>query len=186
MYPPFPLDSHPYATTTDPTTECTPYTHAPIAQFIPNFPPIWQPAKLLGNDTAGQALWAKIADSIPDTPPKGELTGSTIGVDYDSGTDPDCCEWYFFLRLAVGWRRSRIARRDWRGVFYKSQGTWHQREGPSHGLEYHCMDLPWTTSSRTISPSWKVALATYHFLLLVQGGQSRNVRLRSSQDYHRT
>jgi hypothetical protein len=121
LCPPSPYISLPHATTTDPTTECTPYAYAPVTQVLQTFPPIWEPATLFANDTAGQALWAKIAGSIPNTAPKGKLTGSTKGVTYDSSTDPDCCEWYFFPRLAVcatikgrktglAWRVARVSR----------------------------------------------------------------------------
>lgn len=65
-----------------------------MAQFVHNFPPIWQPATLLPGDTAGQALWAKISGNIPNIPPKGQLNGSTINVTYDSVNDPDCCKWH--------------------------------------------------------------------------------------------
>jgi hypothetical protein len=57
-----------------------------------NFPPTWQPATLLVNDTDGQAKWANISGSIPTTiQPKGQLNGSTINVTYDRVNDPDCC-----------------------------------------------------------------------------------------------
>ncbi|KAI0295340.1 chitin deacetylase [Multifurca ochricompacta] len=75
----------------DPALECTPYYYAPSGQFVHNFPPIWQPATLLANDTAGQAMWANISSSIPaNIQPKGQLNGSTINVTYDSVNDPDC------------------------------------------------------------------------------------------------
>ncbi|KAH9979332.1 chitin deacetylase [Lactifluus volemus] len=71
--------------------ECTRYSYAPVVANIHNFPPIWQPATLLSTDTAGQAMWASIASSIPtNIQPKGQLNGSTINVTYDKVTDPDC------------------------------------------------------------------------------------------------
>ncbi len=76
----------------DPNTECTVYSYPPVAQNVHNFPPIWQPATLLASDSAGQALWQKIASGVPNIPPKGQLNGSTINVTYDSVNDPDCCE----------------------------------------------------------------------------------------------
>jgi hypothetical protein len=76
----------------DPSQECTTYSYPPTAQLVHNFPTLWQPAKLLENDTAGQALWSKIAGSIPNIAPKGQLNGSTINVTYDNAGDPDCCE----------------------------------------------------------------------------------------------
>jgi len=75
---------------TDPNQECTTYSYPPTAQLVHNFPTLWQPAKLLANDTAGQALWSKIAGSIPNIAPKGQLNGSTINVTYDNAGDPDC------------------------------------------------------------------------------------------------
>ncbi|KAI0246826.1 chitin deacetylase [Lactifluus subvellereus] len=75
----------------DPNLECTPYYYAPSAQYIHNFPPIWQPATLQANDAAGQAMWAHISGSIPtNILPKGQLNGSTINVTYDRVNDPDC------------------------------------------------------------------------------------------------
>jgi hypothetical protein len=38
---------------------------------IYNFPPIWQPATLLANDTAAQPLWAKIEGGVPNILFKG-------------------------------------------------------------------------------------------------------------------
>jgi len=84
----------------DPNLECTPYYYAPSGQFVNTFPPIWQPATLLANDTEGQALWAKISPSIPtNILPKGQLNGSTINVTYNSVNDPDCCELPFSFQL---------------------------------------------------------------------------------------
>jgi len=87
----------------DPNLECTPYYYAPSGQFVHNFPPIWQPATLLANDSAGQAMWSKIAGSIPNIAPKGQLNGSTINVTYDNANDPDCCEFYPFCPSPTVW-----------------------------------------------------------------------------------
>jgi len=84
---------------TDPIAECTTYYYEPVAQSVHTFPPIWQPATLLQDDTEGQALWAKISGSIPNIPPKGQLNGSTIGVMYDSVNDPDC--WWSISRCTT-------------------------------------------------------------------------------------
>jgi hypothetical protein len=75
-----------------PATACTPYYDPTVGANIHNFPTVWQPATLLANDSAGQAMWNKIAGSIPNIPPKGQLNGSTINVTYNTGTDSDCCE----------------------------------------------------------------------------------------------
>ena len=94
----------------DPNLECTAYYYAPSGQFVHNFPTIWQPATLLANDSAGQAMWSKIAGSIPNIAPKGQLNGSTINVTYDNANDPDCCEFSFlpspppFGSDSWGWR----------------------------------------------------------------------------------
>jgi hypothetical protein len=77
---------------TDPNEECTPYSYPPTAQYISQFPPIWQPATLLASDSAGQAMWANMSSSIPNIAPKGQLNGSTINETYNSAADPDCCE----------------------------------------------------------------------------------------------
>lgn len=76
----------------DPVAECTPYFYPPQDQYINNFPTVWETAKLLPDDSEGHAMWSRIQGSIPDIPPKGQLDGSTIGVNYDNGADPDCCE----------------------------------------------------------------------------------------------
>ncbi len=78
------------------------YSYPPVSQNIQNFPTIWQPATLLSTDTAGQALWSKIAGNIPNIAPKGQLNGSTINVTYDTVNDPDCCEWHFCSLAMVG------------------------------------------------------------------------------------
>ncbi|KAH9981806.1 chitin deacetylase [Russula compacta] len=75
---------------TDPNQECTTYSYPPTAQYIANFPTIWQPATLLAGDAAGQALWAKISPGVPNIAPKGTINGSTINETYDATTDPDC------------------------------------------------------------------------------------------------
>jgi len=74
----------------DPNQECKPYSYPPTAQYISQFPPIWQPAKLLSSDSAGQAFWANISSSIPNIAPKGQLNGSTINETYNGAQDPDC------------------------------------------------------------------------------------------------
>ena len=103
-----PLTSHDVA---DPNLECTPYYYAPSGQFVNTFPPIWQPATLLANDSQGQAMWANISASIPTTiQPKGQLNGSTINVTYNGAADPDCCELLLFFYL-------RRPRRGGAGLF---------------------------------------------------------------------
>ena len=72
---------------------CPPYYDPASGPFVhTNFPTIWQPATLLANDSAGQAMWNKIASSIPNIAPKGQLNGSTVNVTYNNAIDSDCCE----------------------------------------------------------------------------------------------
>ena len=54
----------------DPVAECTAYYYAPSGSQISLFPPIWQTAFILPNDTAAQAKWSSIAGSIPNIAPK--------------------------------------------------------------------------------------------------------------------
>ncbi|KAI0268546.1 hypothetical protein BGY98DRAFT_1109211 [Russula aff. rugulosa BPL654] len=78
------------ANITDPNAECTVYSYPPVAQNIQNFPTVWQPATLLSTDSAGQAMWTKIAPNVPNIAPKGQLNGSSINETYDLVNDPDC------------------------------------------------------------------------------------------------
>jgi len=80
------------ASITNPNQECTVYYYAPTASQLGNFPPIWTPATLLANDTAGQAKWNSIKGSIPtNIPVKGTLAGdfSNFTPTYNP-SDPDC------------------------------------------------------------------------------------------------
>ena len=86
----------------DPQLECTPYYYPPADQWGDQFPTTWQPATILENDNDAQAMWANISKSVPtNIQPKGQLTGSTIGVNYDPVADPDCCELFFQLRRPI-------------------------------------------------------------------------------------
>src|SRR6266850_582129 len=86
---------------------CPPYYDPASGPYVhTNFPTVWQPATLLANDSAGQAMWNKIAGSIPNIAPKGQVNGSAIGVTYDGVNDPDCCESRIFF---IRWRWSRVA-----------------------------------------------------------------------------
>ncbi|KAI0263676.1 hypothetical protein BGY98DRAFT_1109786 [Russula aff. rugulosa BPL654] len=42
------------------------------------------------DDSAGQAMWTKIAPNVPNIAPKGQLNGSSINETYDLVNDPDC------------------------------------------------------------------------------------------------
>ncbi|KZP25895.1 carbohydrate esterase family 4 protein [Athelia psychrophila] len=88
------------AAITDPTAECTNYVYPPVATQLSTFPPIWQPATLLANDTAGQAKWSSIQSSIPTTSPKGTLAGdfSSFTPTY-SPSDPDC--WWTYNKCVT-------------------------------------------------------------------------------------
>ncbi|KAF5353035.1 hypothetical protein D9757_011852 [Collybiopsis confluens] len=50
---------------TDPVEECSPYYYAPVTNALSGFPPIWQPASILANDTEALNLWANISKSVP-------------------------------------------------------------------------------------------------------------------------
>jgi len=65
-----------------------------------NFPPIWQPAVLLANDSAGQAKWGSIQASIPNITVKGTITGnfSNFTPTYNP-SDPDC--WWTFNKCVT-------------------------------------------------------------------------------------
>ena len=78
------------------------YYFAPVSQAINNFPPVWTPATLLANDTLGQAMWANISGRIPNIPPKGQISGSTVNETYDGVDDPDCCELLFQPKCPSG------------------------------------------------------------------------------------
>jgi hypothetical protein len=84
----------------DPNLECTPYYYAPTAVQLYNFPPIWQPAVLLANDSAGQAKWGSIQASIPNITVKGTITGnfSNFTPTYNP-SDPDC--WWTFNKCVT-------------------------------------------------------------------------------------
>jgi len=73
----------------DPVAECTAYYYAPSGSQISLFPPIWQTAFILPNDTAAQAKWSSIAGSIPNIAPKGGTDGNFSNVTY-TASDPDC------------------------------------------------------------------------------------------------
>ncbi|KII90446.1 carbohydrate esterase family 4 protein [Plicaturopsis crispa FD-325 SS-3] len=80
------------AAITDPNSECTPYYYAPSATKLASFPPIWQPATILANDTTAQAKWNSISGSIPTNI---SVKGTTAG-DFSNFTptynpvDTDC------------------------------------------------------------------------------------------------
>ncbi|KAJ3574388.1 hypothetical protein NP233_g1798 [Leucocoprinus birnbaumii] len=87
---------------TDPNQECSPYYYAPVSLHTSSFPTIWQPASILPNDSAAQALWQSIQPNIPNIQPKPspQIITSTSGstnnttptpsnFTYDP-TDPDC------------------------------------------------------------------------------------------------
>jgi len=85
----------------DPNQECTAYYYAPTATQMGSFPPIWQPATLLANDSAGQAKWNSIKSSIPtNIPVKGTLTGdfSSFTPTYNP-SDPDC--WWTYNKCVT-------------------------------------------------------------------------------------
>ncbi|KAG7095987.1 hypothetical protein E1B28_006670 [Marasmius oreades] len=77
---------------TEPEEQCKYYYYPPANKARYNFPPIWKVAKLLANDTDGQAKWKAIEDSIPadvavKTMDSGDFS-STLKT--YSTSDPDC------------------------------------------------------------------------------------------------
>ncbi|KAL0065477.1 hypothetical protein AAF712_007541 [Marasmius tenuissimus] len=76
----------------DPQQECKYYYNEKATKARVNFPPVWQPAKLLANDTAGQAKWNSIKGSVPtDVSVKALVNGdfSPTLRSYPTN-DPDC------------------------------------------------------------------------------------------------
>ncbi|KAJ3752394.1 carbohydrate esterase family 4 protein [Lentinula raphanica] len=53
------------AAITDPDQECSPYGYPPVGNQLGSFPPIWEAASILQNDSAAQAKWNSISGSIP-------------------------------------------------------------------------------------------------------------------------
>jgi hypothetical protein len=82
----------------NPNEECTPYTYAPVAASVANFPPIWQPASILPNDQVAMETWAQIAPLIPtNISVKGTITGNfTDFTPTYPPTDPDC--WWSYSK----------------------------------------------------------------------------------------
>jgi hypothetical protein len=155
------------------------YSYGPAAQNVHNFPPIWQPATLLANDSDGQALWSKIAGGVPNIAPKGQLNGSTINVTYNSANDPDCCEWAFFVpRSAVRGRRAPVG--SWPGLV-RSCG-----DGVSYIIASceRCEPFPGNLRDHPFADNSE--LIAHHFLLFGQGGRPISVRHRKSRDYLQT
>jgi hypothetical protein len=139
-------------TSPDPNAECTPYYYAPVAKSTHRFPPIWQPATLLQDDTEGQALWANISGNIPDIPPKGQLNGSTISVTYDSVNDPACCKWNSYPCFAVALETAEDHENVWFQVTSREIASWTSLNdivtldlspaSPSRLVTYHLLSFP--------------------------------------------
>ncbi|KAJ3739915.1 hypothetical protein DFH05DRAFT_1584019 [Lentinula detonsa] len=49
----------------DPDQECTPCNHAPVTNQLKSFPPVWEPASILPEDSAALAAWNSISATIP-------------------------------------------------------------------------------------------------------------------------
>ena len=45
--------------------DCVPYYYPPVGDAIHSFPPIWQPASILPDDTNAQAKWEDIEPNVP-------------------------------------------------------------------------------------------------------------------------
>ncbi|KDN53380.1 carbohydrate esterase family 4 protein [Tilletiaria anomala UBC 951] len=76
------------------TAQCKPYYIESVSAFSKEFPPVWEIADILPNDTEAQQIWQRIQASgkIPDIAPRGLPTGSMQGNGsrYDAVADPDC------------------------------------------------------------------------------------------------
>ncbi|KAJ7897423.1 carbohydrate esterase family 4 protein [Mycena leptocephala] len=82
------------AVSLDPTTECAPYSFAPIQAALSSFPPPGQIVSgILSGDTAGQTKFASMQAGIPNIQPKGIGGVLNPNISY-SPTDPDC--WWTF------------------------------------------------------------------------------------------
>ncbi|KAJ4467002.1 carbohydrate esterase family 4 protein [Lentinula aciculospora] len=75
------------AAITDPNEECSPYSYPLVGNHLNSFPPIWEAASILSNDSAAQTKWNSISASIPTNisvkvtqPPPSNY----------SSDDPDC------------------------------------------------------------------------------------------------
>ncbi|KIK60711.1 carbohydrate esterase family 4 protein [Collybiopsis luxurians FD-317 M1] len=74
------------AAITDPNQECSSYDYPPVSSQIGSFPPQWEKATILANDSAAQAKWASINGSIPtNISVKTQPPPSSYSSD-----DPDC------------------------------------------------------------------------------------------------
>ncbi|KAF8180829.1 carbohydrate esterase family 4 protein, partial [Pholiota molesta] len=78
--------------------ECEAYYHAPVANALASFPPIWGPATLLEGDANAQAKWAAIQPHVPDIQPKGTPSGDFSGLSYGAD-DPDC--WWTYTKCTT-------------------------------------------------------------------------------------
>jgi len=128
-------------------------------------------------------MWSKIAGSIPNIAPKGQLNGSTINVTYDNANDPDCCEFSFlpspppFGSDSWGWRGELGPH-----VVHVAKDM-HAKSAPRH--------LTWCPLMRRLSRArFLPRFARQNVPLTVsydfkQGGRSDNVRPQRSQGYHR-
>ncbi|KAF8629725.1 hypothetical protein AX15_003303 [Amanita polypyramis BW_CC] len=71
--------------------ECQPYGYPAVTNSLSSFPPIWQAASILPNDSEALNRWNSIAGGIPNIPPKGTIDGnfSKTFPAYPKN-DPDC------------------------------------------------------------------------------------------------
>ncbi|KIK61470.1 carbohydrate esterase family 4 protein [Collybiopsis luxurians FD-317 M1] len=74
-----------------PTVECTAYGWPAVTNALNEFPPIWQPATILANDTDAVNSWANISKSVPtDIIPHGDIFGDWNDTSYNVASDPAC------------------------------------------------------------------------------------------------
>ncbi|KAJ3995438.1 hypothetical protein F5050DRAFT_1808656 [Lentinula boryana] len=58
----------------DPDQECTPCNYAPVTNQLKSFPPVWEPASILPEDSAALAAWNSISATIPTSIAKKVFT----------------------------------------------------------------------------------------------------------------
>jgi hypothetical protein len=93
-----------------------PYIYPPVSSSLASFPPIWQTASILPNDTNAKSKWAAVQPTLPNIPTKvrtfhwrhffshtflhvqGTPMGDFTSVSYPT-TDPDC--WWTYRQCTT-------------------------------------------------------------------------------------
>ncbi|WWC93160.1 uncharacterized protein L201_008128 [Kwoniella dendrophila CBS 6074] len=92
------------AQSTDPSTECTAYSYAPVTNMKSSFPTIWQTATLVAGDTEAASLFATINatvnSEVPNIKPKGNGHAGDFSNSGYTAADPDC--WWTWKQCTKG------------------------------------------------------------------------------------